>query len=58
MYHKLEMSDYKFVWASPELPNTYYEVLPRSDIDSDIRPLVDELRRNKVMSDVTCTYLL
>lgn len=25
--HKLEMSDHKFVWASPERPNTYYEVL-------------------------------
>ena len=39
------MSDYKFVW---DRPNTYYEVFPRSDIDSDIKPLVDELRQNKV----------
>ena len=46
--HKLEMSEYKFVWASPERPNTYYEVLPHSDIDSDIKPIVDELRQNKL----------
>ena len=44
----LEMFDYKFVWTSPEWPNTYYEVLPHSDIDSDIKPLVDELHRNRL----------
>ena len=50
------MSDYKFVWASPEQPNTYYEVLPRSDIGSDIKPLVDELRRNKLQMSRAIIY--
>ena len=53
---KLEMFDYKFVWASPERPNTYYEVLPRSDINSDIKPLVDELRRNKLQMPRVIIY--
>ena len=53
---KLEMSEYKFVWASPERPNIYYEVLPRSDVDTDIKPIVDDLRRNKLQMTRVIIY--
>ena len=53
---KLEMSNYKFVFASPERPNIYYEVLPRSDMETDIKPLVDDLRRNKLLMSRVIIY--
>lgn len=56
IYHKLEMSSCKFVYASPERPNIYYEVLPRTEISKDIQPLVDNLRLCKQMMPSVIVY--
>lgn len=42
--HELEMSNCEFVSASPNRPNIYYEVLQRTDIDADLKSVVDSLR--------------
>ena len=44
---KLEMSACKFVYASPEWPNIYYNVLHRSEMEVDLKHIVDELLLNR-----------
>ena len=46
---KLNMKECEFVTASPDRPNIYYEVRPRTTIDEDFAPFVSALqsRRNK-----------
>ena len=44
----LEMSGCVQVTASLDRPNIYYKVNPRTDIDTDFRPLVDSLKERVV----------
>jgi len=45
----LDMRGCELVFVSPDRPNIYYEVRPRTDIETDLQPLVDSLlsKRNK-----------
>lgn len=43
---KLEMQGCKLVYTSPNRPNIYYEVRPRTDIETDFAPLVSDLQCN------------
>ena len=44
----LEMVTCKLVCSSPDRPNIYYEVVRRTDMEEDMYPLVEELRKNKI----------
>lgn len=44
---KLELSAYRFIYASPDRPNLYYEARPRSDMVSDLSSLATEFKENK-----------
>ena len=39
----LDMKGYQFVYTSPDHPNIYYDVKERTDIESDLKPLIDSL---------------
>lgn len=54
--HKLEMSPYKFICASPDRPNLYYEVLTRSNMKEDLSTLVSELKLNKITAPRVIIY--
>ena len=41
---KLEMINCEFVSTSPDRPNIYYEVVPRTDIDADLKVIVNSLK--------------
>ena len=56
MCNKLETSEYKFVWASPKRPNIYYKILPHFDIDTNVKPIVDELHHNKLQMTCVLVY--
>ena len=53
---KLEMSACKFVFASPERSNIFYEVLCRTEIEVDLKHMVDDLRINKNMTSRVIIY--
>ena len=53
---KLEMSVHKFVFASPERSNIYYEVFPSSEIELDLKHLVDDLHQNKHLTPRVIIY--
>ena len=44
------------VTASLDQPNIYYEVNPRTDIDTDFRPLVDSLKERVVHTPRVLVY--
>ena len=52
----LEMSGCVQVTASLDRPNIYYEVNPRTDIDTDFRPLVDSLKERVVHTPRVLVY--
>ena len=52
----LEMSGCVEVTASPNRPNIFYEVKPRTDIDTDFLPLVDALREKTVHTPRVLVY--
>ena len=39
----LEMRECEFVYTSPDRPNIFYEVQPRTDIETDVQHLVQSL---------------
>lgn len=45
---KLELSAYKFISISPDRPNLYYEVIPRTDIDTDLSSIATELKLHRI----------
>ena len=38
------MVDYEYVYTSPDRPNIYYEVHQRSDIETDMKPVLSSLK--------------
>ena len=40
----LNMVDYEYVYTSPDRPNIFYEVHQRSDIETDMKPVLSSLR--------------
>ena len=44
---KLEMTECKLVYLSPNQPNIYYEVRPCRDVEADMAPIVNDLLTNK-----------
>ena len=52
----LEMSGCVQVTASLDRPNIYYEVKPRTDIDTDFHPLVDSLKERIVHTPRVLVY--
>ena len=54
--HELEMSNCEFVSASPDRPNIFYEVLPRTDIDVDLQFLLDSLKVNNIKASRVIVY--
>ena len=42
------MTDCEFIHASPDRPNIYYAVKPRIDIEMDMQPLVDLLKKERL----------
>ena len=41
------MDEYEFVCRSPDRPNNFYSVYPRTDIESDLRSIIDTLKELK-----------
>lgn len=54
--HNLEMFPHKFISASPDRSNIYYEVFPRSDIELDLSDLVSELKAKKITTPRVIIY--
>ena len=52
----LEMSDCMFVSASPNRPNIFYEVHTRSDIATDMEPVVTSLKELKNLAPRVLVY--
>ena len=46
--NRLEMTNYEYVYTSPERSNIYYEVCNHIDVETDLKYLVDELCLNKI----------
>ena len=53
---KLEMSDCKFVHVTPNRPNIYFEVRPRTSIEVDMAPLVLDLEKEKQKAQRVLVY--
>ena len=53
---KLEMQGCKLVYTSPNRPNIYYEVRPRTDIETDFAPLVSDLQCNYNKAERVIVY--
>lgn len=53
---KLEMTNCEYVYTSPERPNIYYEVFNRTEIEIDLKYLVDELRLHKITMPRVVVY--
>ena len=43
----LEMVDCEFISTSPDRPNIYYEVRPRTEIDTDMKTIICSLKEHK-----------
>ena len=41
------MNEYEFVCCSPDRPNIFYEVFPRTDIENDLQHVVESLKELK-----------
>ena len=52
----LEMTGCVEVTASPDRPNIFYEVKPRSDVDTDFLPLVSTLREKSINTPRVLVY--
>lgn len=52
----LEMSEYEFVCCSPDRPNIFYEVVPRTDIETDLQHVVKQLKELKNAAPRTLIY--
>ena len=52
----LEMIDCEFVSTSPDRPNIFYEVHPRTDVDIDLKFVVNSLREQKVNAPRVIVY--
>ena len=53
---KLEMQGCKLVYTSPNRSNIYYEVRPRTDIETDFAPLVSDLQCNYNKAERVIVY--
>ena len=53
---KLEMMTCNLVCSSPDRPNIYYKVVRCTDIEQDMYPLVEELRKNKIQMQRVVVY--
>ena len=53
---KLELSGCKLIRASPDRPNLYYVVVPRQDVQSDMSPLANQLKKAKASMPRTIVY--
>ena len=53
---KLEMTNCEYVYTSPERPNIYYEVFHRTEIEIDLKYLVDELHLYKIAMPRVVVY--
>ena len=51
------MTDYEYVYTSPERTNIYYEVYYRTDIEIDLKYVVDELHLNKIKMPRVIIYV-
>jgi len=52
----LDMSGCEFVCTSPDRPNIFYEVLPRTDIETDLQSIVQSLREHKYQAPRVIVY--
>ena len=43
----LEMVDCEFISTSPDRPNIFYEVHPRTEIDTDLKDVISSLKEHK-----------
>lgn len=50
------MYDSEFVFTSPDRPNIFYEVRPRTDIDYDMKPFVCSLKKHLVEAPRVIVY--
>lgn len=53
---KLEMSESKLVYVSPNRSNIYFEVRPRTNIEADMAPLLHDLQTNKQKAKRVLVY--
>lgn len=53
---KLEMKGCEVVFVSPNRSNIYYEVRPRTEIEQDMHPILENLRCNKKLADRVVVY--
>lgn len=53
----LDMYDSEFVFTSPDRPNIFYEVRPRTDIDYDMKPFVCSLK-NTLLKHLGLLYIV
>lgn len=52
----LDMFDCDFVCASPDRPNIFYEVRPRTDIEIDMQVLVSSLKEHQIKAPRVIVY--
>ena len=52
----LEMEGCVVVSVSPDRPNIFYEVQARTDIPSDMEPLVQSIKKNKLQAPRIVVY--
>ena len=50
------MTGCDFISTSPDRPNIFYEVIPRTDIDSDMKHLLESLQEHKNLSPRVIVY--
>ena len=52
----LDMYDCDFVFTSPDRPNIFYEVRPRTEIDLDMKPFLCSLKNDLVKAPRVIVY--
>ena len=52
----LNMVDCEFIWKSPDRPNIFYEVHPRSDIETDLQPVLSSLKEYQKSAPQVIVY--
>ena len=53
---RLDMKGCECVSVSPNRPNIFYAVSPRTEIETDLLPLVDDLKLNSIKANRVVVY--